>query len=299
MGPAAVTSAAAAWGGSPGRSARSTLVTILGDAIAPTGGDAVWFAALARLAAVFGFNERLVRTSLSRLAADGWVDSERVGRRSRYTLTAYGHRETRQAEHRIYGPPRSDSPDQPRPDTPDRWHLVLTGPGQATLLVTHLRWRGFAEISPGVWAHPLPVDLDSIDRRLADPFPPTAVAEFDDPALLARSDTFRASTGLDRAEAAYGDFIEHYRPLMTAAADTPEAAFALRTMLVHDYRRIRLAEPDLPADVLDDDWVGHAARRLTADAYHRLSPLAWAHVAHVTGLTPPDLERRFTEPVAA
>src|ERR1700730_10864216 len=59
----------------------SLLVTIFGDAIAPRGG-AVTLASLIDLAAPFGLNERLVRTSMARLAADGWLQNRRRGRLS-------------------------------------------------------------------------------------------------------------------------------------------------------------------------------------------------------------------------
>lgn len=54
----------------------SLLVTILGDAIAPRGGT-VALASLIRLAAPFGLTERLVRTSIGRLAKEHWVEFER------------------------------------------------------------------------------------------------------------------------------------------------------------------------------------------------------------------------------
>ena len=62
--------------------AKSLIVTVWGDALAPHGG-AVWLSGLIRLMAPFGINERLVRTSVFRLARDGWLASRQAGRRSR------------------------------------------------------------------------------------------------------------------------------------------------------------------------------------------------------------------------
>jgi len=271
------------WGEAPGSSARTVLVTLFGDCLAPLGGPGVWLAQLADLASVFGYSERLVRTSLSRLAADNWVEAERVGRRSRYSLSAYGRHETQQAENRIYGPLTTRHADE--------WVLVLAGTDAPAALITHLRWRGFAEVSAGVWAHPRPIALGPADRGLVDPFPPTATAVFDDPSGLSRTETFRASTGLDETELAYIGFLDRYNHLATdpgGLPTDPPAAFALRTMLIHDYRRIRLAEPDLPPDVLGEDWVGRGAHELAAALYRQLSPGAWEHVASVTGRPVPD-----------
>ena len=50
--------------------AGSLLVTIFGDAIAPRGGT-ITLASLIRLARPFGITERLVRTSVGRLAQEG------------------------------------------------------------------------------------------------------------------------------------------------------------------------------------------------------------------------------------
>src|SRR5436190_15250989 len=61
--------------------AKSLVVTVWGDALAPHGG-AVWLSGLIRLLAPLGLNERLVRTSVYRLARDGWLASRQAGRRS-------------------------------------------------------------------------------------------------------------------------------------------------------------------------------------------------------------------------
>src|SRR5437868_13070404 len=83
--------------------ARSLIVTVWGDALAPHGGI-VWLAGLIRLMAQFGMNERLVRTSVFRLVRDGWLTAQTRGRRSRYRLTREGQRRFEQAHHRIYAP---------------------------------------------------------------------------------------------------------------------------------------------------------------------------------------------------
>ena len=59
--------------------ARSLIVSVWGDALAPHGGVA-WLSGLIRLMAPFGMNERLVRTSVFRLARDGWLSAQSRGR---------------------------------------------------------------------------------------------------------------------------------------------------------------------------------------------------------------------------
>jgi len=80
----------------------SLLITVFGDSIAPRGG-AVTLGSLIRLAAPFGLTERLVRTSVARLARDGWLAAKRSGRRSEYRLTRTGAERFADATRRIYG----------------------------------------------------------------------------------------------------------------------------------------------------------------------------------------------------
>src|SRR5947209_18532453 len=69
--------------------ARSLIVTVWGDALGPHGGE-VWLAGLIRLLEPLGINERLTRTSIFRLARDGWLIAQARGRQSRYRLTPEG-----------------------------------------------------------------------------------------------------------------------------------------------------------------------------------------------------------------
>ncbi len=277
---------AIAWGREPDISARSALVTILGDTVAPLGGT-VWLADLIALAAPFGFSERLVRTSMFRLAAEGWIGGERVGRRSRYSLTGYGRDEIAAAERRIY---------QPRARAWDGWWTLVfvpdptgDGPGERRdELERHLRWRGFARLADGVRAAPND-DVEATRRlfeRLAlDPAPPLAAARFDR-APAVDSPSYRADSGLAAAEVGYRRFAERYDWTTDAPLDELDRseAFALRTMIVHDLRRARLHDPELPSALLSEEWVGHRAMDLAASIHRRISGPAWAWVAEVTGL---------------
>src|ERR1700756_4403417 len=80
----------------------SLLIAIFGDSIAPRGGI-ISLGSLIGLARPFGLTERLVRTSVARLAGDGWLVAQREGRRSDYRLTATGRDRFAEATSRIYG----------------------------------------------------------------------------------------------------------------------------------------------------------------------------------------------------
>src|SRR5690606_18137458 len=81
--------------------AKSLCVTLLGDAVEPHGGS-IWLSKLIELVEPLGINERLLRTSVFRLVAQHWLQSERHGRRSLYRLSKQGLDLTGQASERIY-----------------------------------------------------------------------------------------------------------------------------------------------------------------------------------------------------
>src|SRR5204863_2871489 len=101
----------------------SLLVTIFGDAVAPRGA-VVTLGSLIQLAAPFGLTERLVRTSVARLAQDGWLAARRSGRRSEYRLTRGGAERFAEATRRIYG----QSPEA----WDGRWTLLVMPPRSAS-----------------------------------------------------------------------------------------------------------------------------------------------------------------------
>ena len=258
--------------GQPDISARSVLVTVFGDSVLPVT-KTLWLSSLFELAAPFGFSERLVRTSMYRLVSEGWVSNERVGRRSRYSLTLLAARESENADRRIYARDRAvwdgswtfavlDTPQMPAPER-DR-------------IVRHLRWHGFVALGRGLLASPS-VTVSSLHEllRLVEPAAavPIGRAELDDLECLVDGGFFADAFRTDETETAYRDFLARYEPWQGHDLDgvAPLDAYGLRTMLVHEFRRIRLRAPDVPVELLPPDWVGDGAYDLAADLYRRLS----------------------------
>src|SRR2546429_2179274 len=146
--PAAVRALLRRWRAQRPLRAGSLLVTIFGDAIAPRGA-AVTLGSLIRLAAPFGVTERLVRTSVARLARDGWLAARRSGRRSEYRLTRAGAERFAEATRRIYGQsPRAWD---------GRWTLLVIPPRSASRRgrpSEDLKWLGLGRLNPSLYAHP-------------------------------------------------------------------------------------------------------------------------------------------------
>ena len=82
-----------------------------------------------------------------------------------------------------------------------------------------------------------------------------------------------AATAWDLADLAerYRAFVRRYEPVLAVAGGTdalaPGACFAVRLLMIHDYRKIVLRDPRLPADALPDAWAGFAAYRVCARLY--------------------------------
>jgi phenylacetic acid degradation operon negative regulatory protein len=246
---------------------------VFGDAIAPHGG-AVWLGGLIQLLAPFEVSERLVRTSVFRLAEEGWLASRREGRRSRYTLTPTGLRRFEHASRRIYTPPE--------PGWDGNWTLVLLprgdGSGRRAELRHELEWEGFASVAPGVFAHPR-ADARSLGEILAS-------LELEGEAFVFAARGPEAGSG-GAAARPLGELVEQYWQLDARAGDYrrfldrfarvadalggappgPEAAFVVRTLLIHTFRRVVLHDPRLPDELLPSSWPGPAAYELCRELY--------------------------------
>lgn len=264
------------------------LVTIFGDSVAPAGGE-IWLGDLIGLAGPFGFSDRLTRTSVFRLTSEGWFETERVGRRSRYRLTDYGRNEFAQAEQRIYH--------AARPHWDGEWTLVFTELASieresAQLLGKHLTWHGFAPLANEVYAAPGDgrAQLGGLLERLGlDTRLPTARARFDDLPGLVESHALSKRFGLEQAAASYRDFLERYGWTEGGGFEriSDAEAFLLRTMLIHDLRRARLSDPWLPAELIGAGWPGRAAHALAAAVYGEVDEAAWAWLESEAGLVRP------------
>lgn len=260
--------------------AKSLIVTIYGDAILPRGGRS-WLGDLIDLVLPLGLNERVTRTAVFRLVQDGILEAERVGRRSRYTLTRAGRRQFDSARARIYTDPTI-------PES-DAWTFVIlpdtiaAAPRDA--VTRELGWQGFARLAPGLLA----AARDDADGQ--------AKATLSEHGLADACPVFRSHpTGpgglaslaaeawpLGELAADYTRFVSAFEPVANAEPTDPAEAFALRTLLIHHYRRCLLRDPALPDTLLPSDWPGRRARTLTRALYAALARKSDTHLDAVLG----------------
>jgi len=251
--------------------AGSLLVTILGDAIAPRGGG-ISLGSLIKLTTPFDLPERLVRTSIARLAQGQWVESERVGRSSMYRLTEVGRARFAEATERIYSA---------LPQTWDgAWTLVLIPPSlkmNRDDLREELGWLGFGQLAPGLFAHPMHGEK-VIQARLAELESVGKLIVMQQAVVTTAADAQLIAMGwdLDDLSRRYRRFIELYKSVSEALSSKSihpvleESCFILRTLLLHEYRKIHLRDPLLPLALLPDNWAGVEAYELCRKVYAKL-----------------------------
>jgi phenylacetic acid degradation operon negative regulatory protein len=257
-------------------------MTVFGDSIAPHGG-AVWLGSLIALLSPFGISDRLVRTSVFRLAEEGWLESRREGRRSLYALTAVGLHRFEHAYRRIYA--------RPSQQWSGTWTLVIAATDTISAtergtLRKELLWEGFSMIAPGVFARPTgnAEVLEEIFSRtgLSGKLSVCEASELNQLRTRPLSDFIEQGWELESVMKNYQHFIKQFGTLVrlfgAQAIIDPEQAFVIRTLLMHAFRRIQLHDPLLPLELLPDGWPGTAAYELCRQIYQLTYASAEQHL---------------------
>src|SRR5215468_530481 len=175
----------------------SIVITVFGDAIVPRGGS-VWLGTLLAFFQALDIDSGVVRTAMSRLAADGWLTREKVGRNSFYRLAEKGHQTFEAATRHIYDPPPSD--------WTGRFELLLIGNGEDRDASREaLRNAGFGSPLPGVWVAPSGVPVPEEAKGAIR----LEVSAEDESGRRLLS----ASWPLDRTADAYLKFMKTFAPL--------------------------------------------------------------------------------------
>lgn len=266
--------------------AGSLITTVFGDAILPRGGR-VSLSSMIHLLQPLGVNERLVRTAVYRLVKEEWLQSEALGRKTDYMLTPSGRRRFAEASRQIYA---ADIPGWDR-----RWRLILIV-GEVDIrsresLRKALFWHGFGETATGSFVHPT-ADLEEVMESLMSEGFEALLAQLI-PLVAVNSRVAQCATDSDMVQKAwnleglalsYEGFLQKYEPirddLVSSGQEnmTEESAFLIRTLLIHDVRRLLLRDPQLPESLLPPTWPGSRARHLCRDLYRKLLPLSERHL---------------------
>jgi phenylacetic acid degradation operon negative regulatory protein len=213
-----------------------------------------------------GIEEKATRQALMRTAAAGWLAAERVGRRTRWRLTASARRMLTEGADRIY------SFTGPAQAWDGRWLLVYVRIPDSDRRARHevrsrLSWAGFGSLGAGVWISPHPGREAEAVRVLSE-----AGVAADAHVFVAR----RAGLAdvqvmvadawdLAAIDEQYEQFIGEFR------GTSPADVLTRQVELVHAWRRFPAIDPALPRELLPERWNGLEAARVFGDRHQRWS----------------------------
>ena len=202
------------------------------------------------------------------MARQGWLVPVRLPAGAGYRLTPRAVRRLRQAADRIY---RQDAP-----PWDGQWHVVVVERAADRAgrerLRSALGYLGYAWVDGSTWISPRPsVELDALlaaERVRADRF--HASYDGDARSLAARAWDIE---GLARG---YRQWLERARELIRPADhdQSDEEVFAIRSELVHEWRKFLFVDPGLPDELLPARWPGKDAAELFRAEANRLLPAA-------------------------
>jgi phenylacetic acid degradation operon negative regulatory protein len=244
--------------------ARSALFDVYGDHLRVRGHQAP-VAAVVRLLDPVGIAAPAVRTAISRMVMQGWLEPVHLATGRGYRATERAVRRLDQAADRIYR--------RTEPDWDGSWHLAFVDPptprSARSRLRADLAFVGYAELADHVWVSPFPrAELASVLERAGASARTARAADFDPPPTGAW-DLAALHAAYSRWLATAGDLVAEQ---LDAHDDEDEAAFAARFHLVHEWRKFLFADPGLPEKLLPADWPGRAAAELFASEATRLRP---------------------------
>jgi len=215
-----------------------------------------------------------------------------VGNKSYYSLTSRSIDLLEEGAERIF---------QPRSDVWDgRWHLLVYSIPEKERPLRHrlrkrLTWLGFGSLSNATWVSPRDRrrEVEGIVNSLGiqghvEIFSAEHLGFASDQELVERC------WNLEELNAAYAAFIGNYEPgfldykkrVVEGDGLEPSDCFVRRFMLVHEYRFFPYVDPNLPTELLPEEWLGYKATQLLQEYHGLLTHEANAFVDGVLAKVP-------------
>lgn len=248
----------------PSRSTQFYIFNLFADYIVPRGGR-VWTNDLLTLLELLGVSGRTGRTTLSRMKQQGWFETEKVGRQTQYVITERGRAILEEGDKRIF--------EEPVTDWNGRWQLVVYSLPEDLRKERHelrkkLTWFGFGRLAPGTWVSPhnRESEMEGVVRSLGiEDYVTTFTAVVPDNYALVQK-----CWPLDALAADYRTFLNRHQHDYEAYQEgwltpTAEDCFVRRFWLTFNFQRFPLKDPNLPIELLPDDWPGTTARDMFRD----------------------------------
>lgn len=258
-----------------GINTRSMIFTLYGDYIRHYGNE-IWIGSLIRLLKEFGHNEQAVRAAISRMNKQGWIQANKQGNKSYYSLTDRGAKRMEEAAERIFKL-KTESWD-------GKWRMLMyTIPETKRNLRDEFRkelvWSGFGAMSHSTWLTPNNLEKqvgDLVDKYQIDSYVDFFIAEYKGP--NENKQLIEKCWNLEEINDKYNEFISHYsqkyiidKNKIQKGEMTDAECFVERTNLVHEYRKFLFIDPGLPDELLPAKWLGSHAASLFSEYYKELA----------------------------
>jgi len=265
-------------------------MTVLGEFVLPRDRP-VWTSDLVCVLGILDVEEKSARQALARSSSEGWLVSERVGRRVRWSLTPPGRRLLTEGAERIYSFGADSFGTHSRAWDGNWLMLVVSVPESKRdlrhRLRTRLTWAGFGSPVSGVWVSPDTSGQPEAQRIVAELGLEKQAMSFtsrygdigEQELMVARS--WDLSNLKDR----YEDFIDTFTGLNPSGG---EAILRAQTRLVHEWRRFPFLDPRLPRQLLPGDWSGAKASELFHRTHVDWRPEAQQHWDTLIDTSEPD-----------
>ena len=231
----------------------SIIVSLFSD-MARNPGDQISGPLMGRIIEPIGIKPEAIRVALHRLRNDGWITSHKQGRTSYYALTERGLSESAAASPRIYA--RQTEP-------PENWHvIVLRSMNSARRAEAE---KSFAEtdtisLGNGVFL--------SKSKHLPDT--PDAFLFEGHPTQIPEWLKTQVAAPWQNSYKALAEALETLAQNLDNQDLNAIQSATLRTLIVHNWRRILLNHPDLPAGFYPGDWQGITCRDRVMELLDRL-----------------------------
>jgi phenylacetic acid degradation operon negative regulatory protein len=253
---------------------RAAMLTLYGDYVRNRAME-IGIGSLIKLLGNFGLSEQAIRSAVSRMCSQDLLKVRRVERKSYYSLTENGQSLLNKGTQRIFMRKNNQ--------WDGNWHIVIYSiPEQRRdardRLRLELSWMGYGHLSEATWISPydLTKEVEDLAWRLH-------VREYMQMFLFKAK--HEGSTDprkivsrcwdLGKIHERYANFINKYRPKLEynlkrlKAGENFESSecFVERFNLIHEYRKLPFIDPDLPWELLPENWLRPEAAGLFNE-YH-------------------------------
>jgi phenylacetic acid degradation operon negative regulatory protein len=250
-------------------SARSLLLTVLGELVHPRG-EPVWTSSLLYVLTGLGLERSAARQAVARAASAGWFSGERRGREVRWRLAGGALDLIEDGRHRVH------SLRTPAQAWEGDWLILLITIPQARRsvrkrLYTALSWAGFGNPTAGTWVCPHLDRADEARRIIEELDLGGSTISLVGPAFsagLSDREIVRRAWDLDAAARRYAELMERFPRLEPAPGD--DTLFT-HIALVNEWQRFPFMDPQLPEELLPG-WVGRRAADQFVQLYRRWAP---------------------------